>query len=215
VALALPVTLVKLPKLKLHKVEGWLQRRGVSFLFGCHNRAVRGCLIAFGGEGLIFVDGSDPDNERRFTLAHEIAHFLVDYWQPRMRAIDRLGPTVIEVLDGLRSATVSERVHAILVKAPNGVHTNLMERYVDVDSSNIWQTEDRADKVALALLAPPEKVLSRTDWDAANFEQRLASIISVLDIDFGLPHFASKSYGYSLLKMVHRGPSWVEALGLK
>jgi hypothetical protein len=216
IALALPVTLVKLPKLKLHKVEGWLQRRGAPFQFKCHNRVVRGCLVAFGGKGLIFVDGSDPDDERRFTLAHEIAHFLVDYWQRRDRAVTTFGYTILEVLDGLRPPTVSERVNALLVKTPIGIHTNLMERDTDNDfSANLWQIEDRADKVALALLAPPEEVLSRAELDATKFEQRLFSMTSVLRSDFGLPFSVAKSYGRSLLTAVNKGPSWMETLGLK
>jgi hypothetical protein len=214
-ALALPVTLVKLPKLMLHKVEGWLQRRGVAFQFSCCSRAVRGCLVAFGGEGLIFVDGSDPDDERRFTLAHEIGHFLVDYWQPRRRAESTLGHTITSVLDGARPPTVSERVHALLVQAPVGVHTSLMERDTNADSAKVWQIEDRADKVALALLAPPEEVLSRTELAAAQFEQRLFSATSVLRTDFGLPCSVASSYGRSLLVLAHRGSSWLETLGLR
>ncbi|HZQ09243.1 MAG TPA: ImmA/IrrE family metallo-endopeptidase [Anaerolineae bacterium] len=35
---------------------------------------------------MIFLDGSDPANEQRITVAHEIAHFLVDYQMPRARA---------------------------------------------------------------------------------------------------------------------------------
>lgn len=208
IALALPVTVVKPSKLQLHKVEGWLQRRGVPFQFSCRNRVVRGCLIAFGGEGLIFIDGSDPDDERRFTLAHEIAHFLVDYWQPRERAMATLGYTITDVLDGLRLPTVGERVNALLVRTPIGVHTDLMERDTDNDfSANVWQIEGRADKVALALLAPPEDVLSRTELGAAKFEQRLFSTTSVLRSDFGLPFGIAESYGRSLLTAVNRGPS--------
>src|SRR5712692_3347921 len=75
-AFALPVVLVKLPHLRLWDIERWLQARGVGYQFNCQSRAVCGCLVAFGGKGMIFVDGSDPDDERRFTLAHEIAHFM-------------------------------------------------------------------------------------------------------------------------------------------
>jgi hypothetical protein len=215
IALALPVTLVKLPRLKLHQIEGWLHRRGVPFQFDCRNRAVRGCLVAFGGAGLIFVDGSDPDDERRFTLAHEIAHFLVDYWRPREKAMIALGHTISEVLDGVRPPTVSERVNALLIRTPIGVHTDLMEREADGDLTSVWQIEDRADKVALALLAPPEEVLSRTELGAGNFEQRLLSITSALRADFGLPLCIAKPYGHSLLSSINRGPSWLETLGLK
>jgi hypothetical protein len=215
VALALPVTLVKLPKLKLHRVEGWLQSRGIPFLFDCDNRAVRGCLIAFGGAGLIFIDGSDSDDERRFTLAHEVAHFLVDYWQPRERTTAMLGHEIIEVLDGQRPPTVSERVNALLVRTPIGIHTNLMERDTENDlGASLWRIEGRADKVALALLAPPEEVLSRTELDAAKYEQRQSSVVSVLRTEFGLPPCAARLYGNSLLAAVNRGPSWLEALGL-
>lgn len=91
IPLALPLTIVKLPRLKLQFIEFWLQQRGVAFHFNCLSRAVRGCLVAFGGEGLIFVDGADPDNERRFTIAHELAHFIADYQLPRGQPLANLG----------------------------------------------------------------------------------------------------------------------------
>lgn len=213
IALALPVALVKLPKLRLHDVESWLQRRRVSFRFNCQSRAVRGCLIAFGGEGLIFVDGADHDDERRFTLAHEIAHFIVDYWQPRERAIKRFGDTVAEVLDGLRPPSVNERLYALLASTSIGVHTDLMERE-DVDAE-LWEIESRADKIALALLAPPEAVLSEVDLSATKFDQRQAATTIVLRESFGLPASVAKSYGRSLLTAIGKGSSWVENIRLK
>ena len=69
VALALPLALIKLPRLQLSRIEGWLQQRGITYQFNCHTRAVRGCLIAFGGAGTLFVDGSDPDDEVAETEA--------------------------------------------------------------------------------------------------------------------------------------------------
>src|SRR5437899_12428824 len=79
VALALPVSLFKLSHLKLGIVESWLARRGAPFRFHCQNCAVRGCLVAFGGVGFLFVDGADPDDEQHFTIAHEVADFVLDY----------------------------------------------------------------------------------------------------------------------------------------
>ncbi len=217
VSLALPLTLVQLPYLKLHGIESWFERRGASICFNCHSRAVRGCLVAYGGQGVIFVDGADPDDERRFTIAHELGHFIVDYLLVRETAFAKFGEKIIEVFDGLRLPSITERVHALLAETSLGVYTNLMER--DEASAGarteVWDIEDRADRVALVLLAPPEEVLSETDTSAPGFEQREASMTGVLGERFGLPHSIAITYARVLLESIGRGPSWVETLGLK
>ena len=217
ISLALPVSLVKLPHLKLHGIENWLERRGASFRFNCRSRAVRGCLIAFGGQGLIFVDGADADDERRFTIAHETGHFIVDYWLVRETAMMKFGERIVEVFDGLRLPSVAERVHALLAGTSLGVYTDLMERNEAraPARTEVWDIEDRADRVALALLAPPEEVLSETDTSAASFEQRQEIMSSVLRERFGLPASIAALYAWSLLESIGRGPSWVETLRLK
>ncbi len=217
VALALPVAIVKLPRLRLGDVEGWLQRRGTVFQFNCQSRAIRGCLIAYSGTGMIFIDGVDSDDERRFTLAHEIAHFVVDYWQPREKASAKLGNTIAEVMDGIRSPSVSERVHALLASTPIGVHTNLMERNEKSGTMNpnVWEIEGRADKIALALLAPPDVVVTEADISARRFEERQSSMMSLLCNRFGLPSSAASSYSRSLLISIGKGPSWAEAIRLR
>lgn len=217
VALALPVSIVKLSHLKLSVIENWLVRRGAPFQFNCRSRAIRGCLIAFGGEGLIFVDGTDPTDEQHFTLAHEVAHFITDYLLARRKAIKKFGQSIAEVFDGLRAPSVTQRVHALLASTSIGVYTNLMEREEAGGSFNsgVWEIEDRADRVALALLAPPEDVLADLDISAARFEQRYEVIIVALRERFGLPPTIAAAYGHSLLTTIGRGPSWVETLRLR
>jgi hypothetical protein len=217
VALALPVTLVKQPRLMLHGIERWIEERGRQFSFNCRSRAVRGCLIAYGGQGFIFVDGADPDDERRFTIAHELGHFIVDYWLVREEAISKFGERIIEVFDGLRPPGVTERMHALLIGARLGVYTRLMERngVGGGDQAEVWNVEDRADRVALALLAPPEEVLSMVDTSAATFAERQATMTCTLHELFGLPGAVASSYADSLLLSIGRGPSWVESLRLK
>ncbi|HEX8072047.1 MAG TPA: hypothetical protein VF546_19010 [Pyrinomonadaceae bacterium] len=213
VALALPVAIIKLPRLMLGDIENWLARRARPFSFNCRSRAVRGCLVAFGGQGFIFVDGADPDDERRFTVAHEAGHFIVDYWLLREAAIEKFGGCITEVFDGLRRPGVTERVHAVLADTRLGVYTKLMERDGGGDAG-VWEVEDRADRVALALLAPPEEVLSSADTSAATFAERQAALTLALCERFGLPASAAPAYAASLLESVDRGPSWAESLRL-
>lgn len=216
-ALATPVALVKLPRLKLLDIEMWLQRRGVPFRFECESRLVRGCLVAYRGQGMIFVDGADPEDERRFTLAHEIGHFLMDYWQPRQVAIEKLGPAIIDVVDGVRPPTVSERVSALLASVPLRVYTDLMERDKRLDdlSGALWQVEDQADRIALALLAPPEVVCAQADMSARSYKERHDVLTTLLRAEFGLPIVIANSYSHSLLRAAGRGRSWLESLRLR
>lgn len=214
IALALPVTIIKLPRLKLHLIEHWLGQRGVTFQFNCQSRAVRGCLVAYGGSGFIFTDGADSLDEQRFTIAHEIAHFLLDYWLLRARAVSKFGQQITDVFDGMRPPTIAERVHSLLVSAPLGVYTCLLERdeMQTGFAANVWRIEDRADKVALALLAPPEIVLAQGSLSAPHFAQRHEAISATLIQTFGLPHSIALAYGQALLTAGGLGPMWTEAL---
>jgi len=79
IAWALPLTLVKLPHLNIRNLRVWLDQFDIPCMFSHLDRDLRACLVAKLGRGIIFLDGSDPDDERRFSLAHEVAHFILDY----------------------------------------------------------------------------------------------------------------------------------------
>lgn len=81
--------------------------------------------------------------------------------------------------------------------------------------SGVWEIEDRADKIALALLAPPEAVFSEPDTSATRFEERHQHIKTALQEKFGLPASIVSSYSTLLLVSIGRGPSWVESLRLR
>lgn len=212
IAFAMPLTLVKLPRLRLWDIEQYLQQRGISFQFDTATRAVRGCLVAYGGAGIIFLDGSDSPNEQRVTVAHELAHFMVDYLIPRVNAIQKIGVQVVEVLDGKRAPSLQERVYGILNDAPIGTFSNLVERDVrgNAVDAGVWKIEQRADRIALALLAPPHEILTRVDLTAQRFEMRHAPMLQVLEEIFGLPEEMAHAYAWNLLDAIGKGPSWVE-----
>lgn len=212
VQFAFPVTVIKLSKLHLDKIETWFARRNTKYRFGCASRAVRGCLIAYGGKGFIFIDDADSPDEQRFTLSHEIGHFLIDYWLPRQKAISKFGASITEVLDGLRKPSIEQRLHALLGSIHLGVYSELMTRADSVESSQseIWNAESCADRVAMALLAPPKDVIEKTDVSQAKYDARIQAITRTLTDKFGLPVSVAGLYGCELLTLIGKGRSWSE-----
>lgn len=156
IAMALPVTIVSLPSLSVSQIEGWLSERQVRCPINVSDRRLSACVVAQGGHGVIFVDGADAEDERRFSIAHDAGHFIADYWLPRVSALQRLGKSIQPVLDGLRPPTVEERVDGLVTGLPLPTFSNLMDRDEDglADARYTILREDVADQVALELLAP-------------------------------------------------------------
>jgi hypothetical protein len=111
---ALPLAIVSIRDLRTSIVIDWLARLSVNTRDFGPDRPLRGCLVAFQGRGLIFVESADTPDEIQLTLAHETAHFLRHYVAPRDRAIARIGATILEVLDGLRAPSSEERLAGVL-----------------------------------------------------------------------------------------------------
>ena len=214
IATALPLTIVLLPRLRVVRVDEWLQEHANLCCVSIPDRALRACLIARYGHGIVFIDGADPDNEQRFSLAHELAHFLSDYWRPRRLAIERIGPEVLEVLDGERPASYDERAHALLAHVSIGFHVHLMERTEIGKSASaaIDRAENGADLLAYELLAPSADVLQQAL--AAPLERRQALVTELVGDVYGMPPEPAARYA-SLLVPPSRPPdSFVRRLGL-
>lgn len=223
VSMALPVFIVRIPKLCPRFANDWLRSRGKVSLFASEDaktsgakhseleRRVHGCYVGSKGWGFIFIDGTDSDDEARFTLAHETAHFLVDYHQPRQNAIVRYGESIIPVLDEERAATFRERFRFIRDGLPVLNRTNFMQRDLTGSAAlELVGIEDRADRIALALLVPPLEVLSAT-LDAPHAEQ-LAHLKQLLVHDYGLPAQPAALYALGLLDCIGSTPSSWQAL---
>ena len=214
VAVALPLTTIALPRLRLHSIDTWLAQQHVALGLREGDRRLRGCLVAYGGSGLVFLDGTDPDDERRFSLAHEVAHFLLDYYLPRQAALARLGQGVRPVLDGLRPPTQTERIDALLSRTPLGLHLHLLERgawgYAD---GAVEEAERRADDLAVELLAPAAVVLRRLTSGAEGPSVERA--IALLTDDMGLPLAVAESYARRLVGPPRPPLSFVRRIGAR
>lgn len=145
--------------LSVARVVGWFRDRGIPLRLTEPDRRLRGCLVASRGVGFVFHDPADEPAERRFTLAHEVAHYLRDYWHPRAVVARRLGPAALAVLDGDRPPTADERLRAVLRSAPVGPFTHLLARDAAAPATNDErEAEDAADRLAFELLAPAADV---------------------------------------------------------
>jgi hypothetical protein len=104
------------------------------------------------------------------------------------------------VLDGVRAPTPEERLAGILGGLHLGTYTHLIERSEvgTVDRVAVVEAEDRADRLALELLAPREAVLAQlagrlppTRWPAG---AAVEAACVVLMRDFGLPRVPARRY---------------------
>lgn len=217
-SLALPLVTRNVPHLTLADVLQWLQARGIAHPLPSHDRRLRGCLLAYSGQGFVLVDGSDPERERRFTVAHELAHFLADYREPRLKAIAALGEEIVDVLDGIRPPTHTERLHSILSGVPVGLHVDIFERTPAgaYTTATTLHAEERADRLALELLAPADNVWaafqSIAEAPDASHNQARERLARLLYDSYQLPEQQAQTYAAWLLKKAGRTPGFSDWL---
>ncbi len=206
---ALPLDVRAVPHLRVSHVNRHARETRLPYHFSGRDRRLCGCLLAYRDRGVVFLDSEMPGDERRFTLAHELAHFLLDYRAPRMRALAALGEGVRPVLDGLRLPSVEERVHAVLEGTPLGVVGHLMERpTAGLPSSAVLSIETRADRLALELLAPTGMLLEKAaGLRRLPYRERVDALAALLVREHGLPAGIAGRYASGLLHS-HAGPGF-------
>jgi hypothetical protein len=208
--LQLPLVIAKQSPINAQAAGDWLRRRGMAVPLPHDRRDLHGCLVAHRGRGFIFVSATDSAEEQRLTMAHEVAHFFVDYLMPRQQVMQALGAQVAAVLDGLRPPTPAERAAAILSHVRLGAHVHLLPRRgVEADDDmRVVRAEDRADRLALDLVAPRACVHAFLDDLAARQPLTPEAACTALAAHFGLPAYA---FYDTVRHMVRRSPpSFVE-----
>jgi hypothetical protein len=163
--------------LSTHRVRDYLGRRGASIPRELADRPLRGCLVAGGDAGWLLLDVDDAEDERLFTLAHELAHFLRHHLQ-QVRHVEGVAGRLRAALRGARSM---EFVH-------------LMERGPGFIPWVVFEAEEEADWLAVELLAPEEELLARLSPNAGREE-----IAGVLRQTFGLPESVASAHSARLI----------------
>lgn len=216
VSRSFPLSIIALPNLTVSQVENWFMHLHIPFRFLCQDRSLCGCIVAVKGRGLIFVDSLDSDDEQRYTIAHEVSHFLLDYLHPRREALQLFGETIRPVLDGERPPTSMERLDALLGGIQLGTYFDLMPRSTQgtFDQGYILRAEKKADRLALELLAPAEHVFAHiADRSIITPFDRLSFTMHLLTSVYGLPPTVAKKYSQLFRPSSHVG-STARLLGL-
>jgi Zn-dependent peptidase ImmA (M78 family) len=215
-----PIAFVPLENLSLCAVEQYLERMdAVAVRPLCADRRLRGCIVADHGEAFVFYDPTEPSDERRFTIAHELAHYALDYALPRERAVQALGESILPILNGDQVPTHAQRIDAALSATPIGSYIWLMDRDDKgrIAQARIIEVESHADALALHLLAPANEVvrrLSRSSYGEMERERFHDDASGLLQSEFGLPLRTARAYVSQLWPHVVRADtrSW---LGMK
>ena len=176
----LPVAVVHLPRLTISDASAWLSERGVEGTLTAADRPLRGCLVAHRGHGFIFLDGGLEPDEERVTLSQEVSHFVRHYERRRVAAARKMGPAILEALDGDRPLTAAERVSAVLRDIPVGVYRHTMGRDgAGRPDAHTMELEAEADLLGFELLAP--------SWRVAKSSMPGADCRELLQVAYGFP----------------------------
>lgn len=197
IPLVLPLTVVPLPDLTPRKGLEWLvsHKRAHGGLAGT-NDLKHGFTVAHAGVGVLFLNSTDLPDEQRFTLAHEVAHFVLDHLQPLRRALRATDGRIRPVLNGEREPTVSEQLFYVLERIPYRTQANFMDRNDKGKprTGQVMELEQRADRLAFELLAPRQELLPLLN--RAGREELEAHLVS----RFGLPVKEARTYAWWLLR---------------
>jgi len=173
VAMRLPLAQLVIPRLTAERVRAWLVAHQTQAGIELEQGGLRGALVARDGIGIAFINGSDARIERRFSLAHEVGHFVAEYLAERVNMQRIGGDSMFDVLEGRRAATAAERLRFAVAARPLSVR--------------LWSctgspadSERLANRVATELLAPAEILLrvapppASQYWTALDLASELA-----------------------------------------
>jgi len=215
-----PVNIIKLNHLSISSINQWLSGNRISNFIHTEEKQLFGLLFVRKGHAFIFLDGTSSPGEQLITLAHEIAHYILEIDQPRKIAIAKYGTGIIDVFDGLRQPSESEKLSAIISHIGVRPHLHLVEK-LEMNNEGrwrVWVAESDADALAWELLAPEYLVRKRlkSEGNSLLFNELKDTLPNLLSDYFQLPQAIAEVYANKLIySWTSGGPSVAEWLGLQ
>ncbi len=189
---------------------------GIRDAMGSVERELHGCIVVNQRGAVILVEENDDEAQKRFTIAHEAAHYILEVKRHHDRAADRMGHEFASVLYGLRKATPTERIDAWLRDTRADALLHFMDRTPAGahGCARTMEAECRADDLAIEVLAPRSE-LSRAllTFGRMGFSELLRAAARVAEERFGLPETIASSYASRIVWQMRGGPSTAERFG--
>ena len=188
-------------------------REGLCIPNEADERSLHGCVIVGRSGGVILVEKSDYEPEKRFTIAHEVSHYILEVKLRHERATDRMGREFADALYGLREPTPTERIDAWLNNTRSEAFAHFMDRAPGgrYGCSRTLEAECRADDLALEILAPRSEL--RAAVSSMGFSESLKVARRIAEWRFGLPEAIAELYASRVVWQSKGGPSTAERFG--
>jgi Zn-dependent peptidase ImmA (M78 family) len=213
----LTINLILIKNLSIKKMEDWLISIGKYENFGIDDRSLHGFLMIKNGNICMFVEESEDQSQQRFTVAHEVSHYLLDYQLPKERAILALGKEIEDVLNGNLPPTDTQLALSVIKGVNISPYTFMIEKNGNGSFFN-WSnfnSENEADYLAMELLAPRARIVNETfsSIKRRSYSQFIRKSEEILISHYKIPPDIARHYASELAYSVTNGPSFLDKLG--
>ena len=213
---ALEVYVEEVAGLTTHAAVFHVRRAGISCAISHDESRLHGCVVVGRRGAVILVEKNDDEAQKRFTIAHEVAHYILEVRRHRERAADRMGRDFSDVLYGSREATPTERIDAWLSDVRSDKILHLMDRAPGggYGCARTMDAECVADELALEILAPRSDVKEAlSSLGRMGFAESLSAARRIAERRYGLPGAIAGVYASRAVRRLKGGPSTAERFG--
>ena len=179
-------------------------------------RRLHGCIAVSRKGAAILVEESDDEAQKRFTVAHEAAHFILEVKRRQERVESRLGHEFSDILHGRLEATPTERIDAWLRNVRSDALLHFMDRLPGggYGCARTAVSECLADELAVEIIAPRSELIAATSsFETMSFSDSIIAAQRVAERRFGLPEEIAERHVGRALWRSRGGPSAAERFG--